>query len=212
MLRYFPSCNFTKASPDTAKKIRDYLSEQMPVAGCCIYDKTVFTPDDRAVYFCQACRERLQDRVTMLSLWEYLDERDDFPLPDYGGVEMNLQDCWRDRNEPQIHKAVRSLLRKMNIRVVEIDEREERSLYCGDLHFEPQKTENIRLMAENADKRIYEMDDETQHELMREQVEKFSCEWIICDCNSCKRGILKGGGKAVHLLELVMGDFTDTVK
>ena len=33
---YFPSCNFTKASPEAAKRLRAYLKEKMPVAGCCL--------------------------------------------------------------------------------------------------------------------------------------------------------------------------------
>lgn len=37
---------------------------------------------------------------------------------------MYLQDCWRDRNHPEIHQAVRSLL-KMNIEVLEIEKNKE---------------------------------------------------------------------------------------
>ena len=40
---FFPSCNFTKASPKTAKMIRDYFKERMSVAGCCLYDKKEYT-------------------------------------------------------------------------------------------------------------------------------------------------------------------------
>ena len=28
---YFPSCNFTKASPEAAKRLRAYMQEKMPV-------------------------------------------------------------------------------------------------------------------------------------------------------------------------------------
>ena len=44
---YFPSCNFTKASPQAAKKLRAYLKEKMPVAGCCRIDKTPTPPGTR---------------------------------------------------------------------------------------------------------------------------------------------------------------------
>ena len=53
---YFPSCNFTKASPQAAKRLRDYMKERMPVAGCCRVDKTPYPGGDTALYFCQACR------------------------------------------------------------------------------------------------------------------------------------------------------------
>ena len=40
--------------------------------------------------------------------------------------KMYLQDCWRDRNHPEIHQAVRSLLKKMNIEVLEIEKNKEK--------------------------------------------------------------------------------------
>ena len=57
---YFPSCNFTKASPRAAKRLREYMKERMPVAGCCRVDKTPYPAGDTALYFCQACRETLE--------------------------------------------------------------------------------------------------------------------------------------------------------
>ena len=39
MYIYYPSCNFSAASPTTAKKVKAYFEKQMPVAGCCRVDK-----------------------------------------------------------------------------------------------------------------------------------------------------------------------------
>ena len=33
MYIYYPSCNFSAASPATAKKVKAYFEKQMPVAG-----------------------------------------------------------------------------------------------------------------------------------------------------------------------------------
>ena len=38
MYIYYPSCNFSAASPATAKKVKAYFEKQMPVAGCCRVD------------------------------------------------------------------------------------------------------------------------------------------------------------------------------
>ena len=46
---YFPSCNFTKASPEAAKRIRAYLKQRMPVAGCCRIDKLAYTKSSTAL-------------------------------------------------------------------------------------------------------------------------------------------------------------------
>lgn len=49
------------------------------------------------------------------SLRQFIDEDPSFVFPDYAGIEYVLIDCWRDREHPEIHSAVRSLLNKMNI-------------------------------------------------------------------------------------------------
>lgn len=201
---YFPSCNFTKASPEAAKKIRAWMRDQMPVAGCCRLDKTPRAADDTAIYFCQACREVLEDHMQTRSLWELLDESPDFPLPDYNGLRMNLQDCWRDRAHPEIHAAVRSLLHKMHIDVVELDANREKADFCGNLHAEPKSPDLQAQMAAQGQKPIWEMPSELEAALMREQAEKITERWAVTYCNRCKAGLLAGGANAVHLLDLIM--------
>lgn len=208
---YFPSCNFTAASPDAAKKIRDYLSQKMPVAGCCRYDKLEYPANSTAVYFCQACRETLETRTDgkfrTKNLFLYLDEDGDFPWPDYSGLTVTIQDCWRDREHPEIFAAVRSVLNKMHIHVVEMAENREHSRFCGNLHFEPQKPESLELLTAYSSTPLFELPEDVQAALMREQAEKLPCELAVTYCNRCKAGILLGGGKAVHLLELVTNQF-----
>ena len=78
MYIYYPSCNFSAASPATAKKVKAYFEKQMPVAGCCRVDKREISPADIALYICQACRETLEDKVKTQSMWEFqqlLEER-----------------------------------------------------------------------------------------------------------------------------------------
>ena len=122
MYIYYPSCNFSAASPATAKKVKAYFEKQMPVAGCCRVDKREISPADIALYICQACRETLEDKVKTQSMWEYLDALKDFNFPNLNGQKFYVQDCWRDRNHPEIHEAVRSLLKKMHAEVIEIED------------------------------------------------------------------------------------------
>ena len=209
---YYPSCNFTAASPEAAKKIRAYLSERMPVAGCCRFDQKY--DGEEAVYFCQACRQTLEARAeqngrTLQSenLIVYLTKDQLFPWPDYSGLTVNVQDCWRDREHPEIFDAVRLALQKMHIEVHEIDEIREKSRFCGNLHFEPSKPENIRLMQQYDGLPIEKMPPEVEKALMREQVEKYTEKLTVAYCNRCLRGIRTGGGKGVHLLELAVGTY-----
>ena len=142
MYIYYPSCNFSAASPATAKKVKAYFEKQMPVAGCCRVDKREISPADIALYICQACRETLEDKVKTQSMWEYLDALEDFNFPNLNGQKFYVQDCWRDRNHPEIHEAVRSLLKKMHAEVIEIEHNREKSIFCGNLHYE---TDDPRL-------------------------------------------------------------------
>jgi hypothetical protein len=205
MYTYYPSCNFTKASPEAAKKIRRYLSEQMPVAGCCRFDKAEHPEEEVALYFCQACREVLEPKMQTENLFVYLDRENSISLPDHSDLTVHVQDCWRDREHPEIFEAVRSLLRKMQVTVVELEENREKSVYCGNLHFEPRRPENIALLAQFPDTPLWELPQEVQTALMREQVEKYTVPLTVTYCNRCTAGILQGGGKAVHLMELITG-------
>lgn len=202
---YFPSCNFTKASPEAAKRLRAWMKARMPAAGCCRTDKTPRAADDTAVYFCQACREVLEDRMQTRSLWKYLDGAADFLPPDYSGLRVNLQDCWRDRAHPEIHGAVRSLLCKMRVEVVELEQNREKADFCGNLHAEPKSPALRTQVAAQGGKPIWEMPAALEAALMREQAERITERWAVTYCNRCTQGLKAGGADAVHLLELLMG-------
>ncbi len=213
MLIYYPSCNFTAASPEAAKRIRTYLAQKMPVADCCRVDKKY--DGEKAIYFCQACRETLEARAEEKgesfggeNLFVYLDRDKEYVWPDYSGLRVNVQDCWRDRNHPEIFDAVRRVLVKMKIEVTELSENRERSVFCGNLHFEPSNLENIRLMDNYPATPIYKMPPEVEKALMREQVEKYTEALTVAYCNRCLKGIRTGGGNGVHLLELAVGTYT----
>ena len=205
MYTYFPSCNFNTLRPEAARRLRRILTARMPAAGCCRFDKNAYAEDQVGLYLCQACRETLEPKLKLMSLWQYIDEDNEFPLPDWSGLTVSVQDCWRDREHPEIHAAVRSLLAKMNVRVVETAENRERSVFCGDLHFEPHTDANRALCAQYPDMPPYQMPREVVEQFMREQVEKFSTEFILTCCNRCTRGIEAGGGKPVHIAELAVG-------
>lgn len=204
---YFPSCNFTKASPQAAKKLRDWLKEQMPVAGCCRVDKRGYPAGSRALYLCQACREGLEERFPQLlpeNLFVWLDREGGLALPDYSGLTVSLQDCWRDRAHPEIHQAVRSLLGKMGVTVREIAGSREAADYCGNLHFQPKRPEAEALVSARPGTPLWQFPEEEQRVIFAEQLKKHGGLPVLCYCNRCKLGIETAGGRAVHLMELVM--------
>lgn len=207
---YFPSCNFTKASPQAAKKLREILQERMPAAGCCRTDIKEYPAGSRALYFCQACREVLGERFPELepeNLFVWLDREGGLDLPDYGGLTVSLQDCWRDREHPEIHQAVRSLLGKMGVEVREIARNREGADYCGNLHFTPERPEAIALINARPDTPLWQLPAEEQRLIFAEQLEKHGGLPVLCYCNRCRLGMETAGGRALHLMELVMGTY-----
>ena len=181
------------------------------MAGCCRVDKTPYPAGDTALYFCQACRETLEakenNQLLLENLFVWLDKQADFPWPDYRGLTVNVQDCWRDRGHPEIFQAVRSCLGKLGVTVVEMEENRENSVFCGNLHFEPKKPENVALVASRPGVPLYEYTQEEQAQLFAEQVEKYTAPLTVTYCNRCTLGVRTGGGKAVHLMELCMGAY-----
>ena len=205
---YFPSCNFTSLAPRAAKAIAGYLRQRMPRAACCRFDKLEYAEGSTGLYVCQACRETLEARAggkyMLKHLAQYLLEDPLFPWPDYSGMTATVQDCWRDREHPEVFSAVREALRRMNVEIVEMEEREEKSVYCGDLHFEPKKPENAELLRRYGGEML-RLPQEAKLSVLREQAEKYPCDTVVTCCNRCTSCIRAVGVRAIHLLELAAG-------
>ena len=207
---YFPSCNFNKSSPQAAKRLRDYMNSLMPVAGCCRVDSKDYPEGARALYFCQACRQTIADRFPALvpeNLFVWLDREGSLDLPDYSGLKVSIQDCWRDRDHPEIHQAVRSLLEKMHIAFTEPSHSRSQSIYCGNLHYEPDNPTAKELIAARPHTPLYQFPEDEQRLIFREQVEEHGGLPALCYCNRCKLCLETAGGKAPHLMELLMDTY-----
>ena len=212
MIVYFPSCNFTKASPEASEKIKSYLKGHFGarIAGCCRPGHKTLTVGDTAVTICQSCsaicRENCSD-VEELSVFELLDGDERFPWHDLSGEVLALQDCWRARNKPQLHAAVRSILVKMNAQVFELPENRERSKFCGTFRYNPMRPGNLAIapgyFGRQMEGYLELHSAEEQQALMEVHCQSYPAGRMVCYCNSCLRGIQQGGGDGVHLMELM---------
>ncbi len=205
MLYYQPSCSFNEMDPVSAKCLRDYAKEKnMKIRACCHFDKNILTDDDIGIYFCQACREVMEKQgFRTKSFWEILDEDESFVLPDYSGMKFVIQDCWRDREHPEIHKAIRSLLAKMHIEYVELLKNKDHSDYCGTLHFE---TELYKDQVSSFD-HISHNGEELTKKMMEEKAAQLNGLPVITCCARCYKGFITGGAHPVHLMTLITGNY-----
>lgn len=91
--------------------------------------------DNIKITNCAGCDRRyreLYNGISTVSLWEILAESNTFSFPDYNGMEMTVHDACPTRTETRVHSAIRMLLKKMNIKVVEPKNTGTKATCCGD--------------------------------------------------------------------------------
>lgn len=136
-----------------------------------------------------------------------IDEDTDFPFPDYGGEAITIQDCWVGFDKRKIQDAVRSLLKKMNFTIVELEENFEKTKFCGVNLLSPCLESNAKL----APKRYVEkfaymftpMEKDEQIEHFKKHCSKIKTKKVACYCKFCRDGLRMGGKEGLHMLELL---------
>lgn len=218
---FFPSCKLTAGSPDASARLRAYLAGRWgatPV-GCCRTDRTRLTAQDTALVACTNCAAILQEtslagRVQFA--WERMDQDATFPFPDYGGEAMAVQDCWTAVDNPPLMDAVRSLLRKMRLEVVELPENRGQTRYCGVKLTSPCQADNARLAPRRYGERgaglFTPLPPDAQAAYFKDYCRRIPTARAACYCGSCKAGLDLGGVAGVHLLDLLFPSPSPTTK
>ncbi|MDO4460495.1 MAG: hypothetical protein Q4C42_10565 [Clostridia bacterium] len=212
MYIYYPSCNFTKLFPDTAKKIRSYLQTQpdVKIAGCCHKTFDMAEGGDIIITVCNSCMrvlEEITDDKEIISLYEFLLTRDKFPWPDLNGESITLQDCFRARGKHGLHNAVRNCMEKMNISIVEMENNRDEEDYDGSfrLHnpYPQNQKEAPKYFKDYLPNYVTPMPEEEWINEFRKHAELYTTDKVVCYCNTCTTGAKQGGANAVHLAELI---------
>lgn len=194
---YFnPGCGLSIYKPEMENKILKFLNENYGDVElhkiCCHHDPKL-EAGSLIINVCAGCDRRfrsLYDGISTVSIWEIIDGLDEFHYPDYKGLKVSVQDACPVREKPQVHQAVRNLLKKMNIDVVETKFHGIHSLCCGD-NFYP----NLQV--------------EIVNEKMKERANSMPCNDVCVYCISCIKSMHIGGKKPRHLMDLLMGERTD---
>lgn len=234
--RYIASCVFTRDYPELSFRIQDYLKDTfgMEIIRCCTDRYKVrdfeelmppsvrdrwkgtthhipFDKDTVMVSLCHNCAAIFREshpEVKVISLWEFLLEHDPtFPFPDYGGESMALQDCWRSHDDRAEQDAVRALLGKMNIKVVELEPNRADTRYCGVSTMRPAPRRNLVMAPErfvkNATGLFLPHTPQQQKEAMQQYCRRIPTESVVAYCHYCTEGFRLAGQKNFHLAELM---------
>ena len=145
--------------------------------------------------------------VKVKSLWELLDSDTRLQLPDYEGLTVTVQDCWRSRDRSSEQQAVRSLLAKMNIEYVEAGKNHQDTDFCGVSLYRPQPPRNPKLApkhyVENAKGLFIPHSEQEQEAIMKEYCRNYKTHAVICYCHYCLEGLKTGGVDGRHLADLI---------
>jgi hypothetical protein len=216
---FFPSCKVSAGFPAESRRIRRYLEERGGVStwGCCRSSHGGLTAKDSVIVVCNNCAgitEEASAAESLIYAWEIIDRDPTFPFPDYGGEAMTVQDCWAAAERRSMQEAIRSLLRKMNVTVVEQEENYDKTRYHGTALLVPCVPSNAELMPrryEGGHSPLFTPMSEAQQRVhLKKYTDKITTEKVVCTCKFCRDGINLGGKTGVHIIELLFPDDDST--
>jgi Fe-S oxidoreductase len=181
--------------PALARKVAAHLASAEGVTDehhiCCRHEPRL--PSGTVVVnTCAGCDRRFRescDGVTTVSLWEVLADSDNFPFPDYGGAEMAVHDACPTRTEQRVHDAVRKLLERMNIVLVEPKATRTNAVCCGDSFFGQMPDDGVKAAMAN-------------------RAGSMPREDVVVYCVSCVKAMHIGGKRPRYLVDLLFAEDT----
>lgn len=198
MKRVFaPGCALLIYKPELAEKVMEFLNTELGNIDehriCCRHEPNL-NKGTEIINTCAGCDRRyrqLYEGITTISLWELLAESRTFHFPDYKGTKMAIQDACPTRDQERVHNAVRALLKRMNITVVEPEKTRTKGTCCGDSFYGILPVDQVK-------------------EQMKKRAGEMPAEDVVVYCVSCIKSIHIGGKKPRYLLDLLFGYETST--
>lgn len=196
MSRVFaPGCALMLYKPESAARMLEFLARESGVTAghltCCRHEPKL-PAGTQVVNVCAGCDRRyrtLYEGVTTVSLWEVLAWSDTFPFPDYHGQTMTVLDACPTRDQDRVHEAVRTLLERMNVRVVEPARTRTQGACCGDSFYGVLPVDQVK-------------------DQMRKRAGEMPAEDVVVYCVSCCKAMHIGGRRPRYLVDLLLGEET----
>jgi Fe-S oxidoreductase len=192
---FAPGCALMIYKPHLATKVhallKDYFGQMEMLQTCCKRDPQPKT-NLEVINICPGCDKRFNndyDHTTTISLWELMAQKEDFPFPDYSGKTMSIIDACPTRNKPQLHDAIRILLKKMNIHLVEPEKTRAEGTCCGDTFYGTIPTPRVM-------------------EQMKKRTSEMPSGEVVVYCISCTKSVFIGGKQPRYLVDLLFNEET----
>lgn len=197
MRRVFaPGCALLIYKPELGKRMLTFLKQDLGAIGehltCCRHEPKL-PAGTQIINTCAGCDRRyrqLYEGITTVSLWEVLAESRTFPFPDYGGKEMTILDACPTRDQTRVHNAIRAVLGRMNITVVEPELTRMQGACCGDSFYGVLPVEQVK-------------------EQMRKRAQQMPLPDVVTYCVSCCKSLYIGGRQPRYIVDLLFGEDTE---
>jgi hypothetical protein len=195
MKAFAPGCALMIYKPHLAGRILTLLKDQagsMEMIDTCCKHEPGCKEDTRVINICPGCDKRFRNDykgISTISLWEVLAGGDFFPFPDYKGITMSIIDACPTRDQVPVHIAIRKLLEKMNINLVEPERTRTHGTCCGDTFYGEISTEKVK-------------------EQMKKRTAEMPAEDVVVYCISCSKSVFIGGKTPHYLVDLLFNEET----
>jgi Fe-S oxidoreductase len=194
---FAPGCTLVLYKPELVDKLkRVIVSElgEMPTHLTCCFHDPKLEYGTRVITVCSACDKsyrELYEGITSVLFWEVLANSETFNFPDYKGVEMAIQDTCYSRTEVRFLNAIRKLLERMNIKVIEPQFTRDKAICCGDHFYGKLSAQQVK-------------------EQMEKRAQQMPCEEVVVSCVSCIKSMHIGGKKPRFIIDLLFREDTLT--
>ena len=192
---YAPGCALMLYKPELAARFLRWLQGELGDVDehltCCRHEPGL-QPPARVVNTCPGCDRRyrqLYEGVSTVSLWEILADSRTFPFPDHAGAAMAVLDACPTRDQDRVHTAIRTLLARMNITVVEPERTKRTGACCGDTFYGSLPAEEVK-------------------ERMRARASEMPAEDVVVYCVSCCKAMRIGGRRPRYIVDLLFAEET----
>lgn len=195
---FAPGCALLIYKPHLARRLHEVLAENVERIEthptCCRHDAQ-FTVETEVINVCPGCDKRYRkdhEHASTTSLWEILATTDFFPFPDYQEKAMTIIDACPTRDQERVHVAIRTLVHKMNISLLEPANTGTRSICCGDSLWGEVPTERVQAQ-------------------MTRRASEMPVEDVVVYCVSCSLAVRLGGKRPRYMIDLLFGEETTPV-
>ena len=192
---FAPGCALMLYKPELAEKLHSILNKNLgemdKLMICCHHDPQLAEPTE-IINICPGCDKRFRndyENSSTISLWEILAESDFFEFPDYQGKSMTIIDACPTRDQDRVHSAIRKVIRKMNITLIEPKNTRTKSTCCGDSFYGVIATQKVK-------------------ELMVKRASEMPLNDVVVYCVSCIKSVHIGGKKPHYLIDLLFSETT----